>query len=242
MREARPLIKNALMGRGFDEADLDREIYRHIHQSSINVVNPRAAYKGVRKILWNEADRTFRVLSATEMAEIASGRLPQSVQASSSEEQAVTKKAQQIARESLVRDYIARNLDRIEGGLALWNSDYPAVEHPIANRRIDIFARDASNCPVIIELKLHRAHDRVVGQALLYRALVRKYYSVDRVRIILIAERISKELVMASQDVSDIEMFEYQDLRLEGEHEPNLKLMRTTRLASESSLELTESL
>jgi hypothetical protein len=177
MRQARPRIESALSNRGFEPAELHKEIYRHIHQSSINVLRPRSAYKGVRKILWNDDNRTFRLLNKSELADIAASRpSPSLLGHKGSDLMAKSKaRARLIARESLVRDYVANNLSALEPGMKLFESNAPAVEYLIENRRIDILARDASLVPVIIELKLHRAHDRVVGQALLYRALIRRY-------------------------------------------------------------------
>ena len=103
----------------------------------------------------------------------------------------------EFALEAHLRDYLAMNLGTLEKGLGLWSVQPPSVEYQVQNRRIDLLAKDASGLPVVIELKLSKSYDRVIGQALLYRGLVAKYLGVSRVRIILVAGEVSDDLKIA---------------------------------------------
>jgi RecB family endonuclease NucS len=114
-----------------------------------------------------------------------------------------------FALEAHLRDYLVRNLHIIEPGLKLWFTEPPSVEFAIGGRRIDILARDKFDIPVVIELKLDRAYDRVVGQSLLYRGLISNLLKSSTVRIILVAGEISDELKIACSGLPNLEIFEY---------------------------------
>jgi hypothetical protein len=114
--------------------------------------------------------------------------------------------------EAHLRDFLAKNLDVLEKGLTLWpvGGDASAVEFPVGeDRRIDILARDAGARPVVIELKVSRGHEKTIGQALYYRAEIKKLFNVNAVRIIIVAREISPELSAAVGEVSDVLLFEY---------------------------------
>lgn len=116
----------------------------------------------------------------------------------------------EFAYEAHLRDYLAKNLSSLEIGLHLWSpNDKPAIEFQLEGRRIDILARDASEVPVVIELKLSRGHDKTIGQALYYRAKLKQLFSIPKVRIILIAAELTDELRLAASEVSDVDLFEY---------------------------------
>ena len=114
-----------------------------------------------------------------------------------------------FALEAHLRDFLARNLSTLEKGLTLWSLNPPSVEYVVDNRRIDVLAKDIQGNPVVIELKLSKAYDRVIGQALLYQGLVSKKLGIERVRIILVAGEISDELKIASARQLDVLLFEY---------------------------------
>jgi len=114
-----------------------------------------------------------------------------------------------FALEAHLRDYLARNLSILEKGLSLWSNSPPSVEYAIENRRIDVLAKDAEGTPVVIELKLSKSYDRVIGQALLYRGLISKQLSVPRVRIMLVAGEVSNELKIACAGIIDVVLYEY---------------------------------
>jgi hypothetical protein len=125
-----------------------------------------------------------------------------------------TEAGTKFALEEQLRDYLAENLGILEPGLSLWpveNGD--AVEFQVdeqgPSRRIDILAKDRGGLPVIIELKVSRGHEKTIGQALYYRAKIKHRFSVERVRIFIVAAEISPELRAAASEVSDVLLFEY---------------------------------
>jgi len=116
----------------------------------------------------------------------------------------------EFAYEAHLRDYLARNLNLLEPGLALWTgNERGSVEYPIDGRRIDILAKDRDGVPVIVELKLSRGHERTLGQVLYYRGKLKHLLGLPRVRIIMVASEITEELRIASIEVSDVDLFSY---------------------------------
>jgi hypothetical protein len=120
----------------------------------------------------------------------------------------------QFAAERDLHNYLASNLTKIEPGLKLYQSPdgTSGNEYIIDNkgRRIDILALDNTGMPVIIELKVSRGHERVLGQVLYYDAMIKKLLRTEKTRIIIIANQISEELRLASETVKTIELFEYK--------------------------------
>lgn len=127
------------------------------------------------------------------------------------EDDEVVSQGTAFAYEAHLRDFLAEHLEILEKGLKLWplGPDEEAVEYPVAGRRIDIFAQDASGNPVVIELKVSGGHEKVLGQALYYRAKIKELFKVANVRIFVVALKMSEELRLASQEVKDLALFEY---------------------------------
>jgi len=71
---------------------------------------------------------------------------------------------------------------------------------------------DKDNNYVVIELKVSRGYDRVVGQLLRYMAWIRKNHADagQQVRGVIIAREISGDLLLACSEVPDITLYEYQ--------------------------------
>lgn len=111
----------------------------------------------------------------------------------------------QFAYEHNLRDYLARNMDLIERGLEL-----VGIEQDAGGRRIDILGRDTNGCYVVVELKVSRGYDRVVGQLLRYQNWVRRNLSDGRpVRGVIIASEITPDLRLACESLSDVRLLEY---------------------------------
>jgi RecB family endonuclease NucS len=92
----------------------------------------------------------------------------------------------------------------------LWTgSDLGSVEYVIEGGRIDILGKDVAGVPVIVELKVSRGHERVIGQCLYYRAKIKEVMNAAKVRIFVVAQEISPELKLAAQEVRDVTFFEY---------------------------------
>jgi hypothetical protein len=116
-----------------------------------------------------------------------------------------------FAYEEDLRDYLAQTLTILEDGLVLWpvGPDADAVEFPLNGRRIDILAKDKSGIPVVVELKVSRGHEKIIGQTLYYREKVKELFAVDKVRIFIVGREISLELKTAVKGLTDVSLFEY---------------------------------
>ena len=119
----------------------------------------------------------------------------------------------EFAYEKDLQNFLSRNLHLIEPGLKLFEDEgINGIEYPVGGRYIDILAIDKNNNYVVIELKVSRGYDRVIGQLLRYVAWVKKNQTEDgqSVRGIIIAREISEDLVLASDGLLNVELFEYQ--------------------------------
>ncbi len=84
-----------------------------------------------------------------------------------------TKSSSEFAYESDLRDFLGKNLTVIEPGLQLYQQEgITGIEFPVGGRFIDILAVDAEKRLVVIELKVTRGYDRVIGQLLRYMAWI----------------------------------------------------------------------
>jgi len=125
----------------------------------------------------------------------------------------------EFAYESHLRDYLKNNLHIIDPGLQLYRDEedetITGVEFDVGGRRIDILAVDKDKNYVVIELKVSKGYEKVIGQILRYRAWVRKNLASDKViRGIIIAKVITEDLKLAASETKDIELFEY-DLKID---------------------------
>lgn len=118
----------------------------------------------------------------------------------------------EFAYEKDLQNFLAKNLSLIEPSLSLYlEEEISGIEFPVGNRFIDILAIDSKNNFVVIELKVSRGYDRVVGQILRYMAWVRKNHAEEnqKVRGIIIAREISDDLLLACSEINNVELFEY---------------------------------
>ena len=118
----------------------------------------------------------------------------------------------EFAYESDLRDFLAKNPNHIEAGLKLYQDEgITGVEFPAGGRFIDILATDAQKRLVVIELKVSRGYDRVVGQLLRYMGWVEKHHAEpgQGVRGIIVAREISDDLKLACSLVPNVSLYEY---------------------------------
>ncbi len=116
------------------------------------------------------------------------------------------------AYESDLRDYLARNLQVIEPGLSLYEHEgVRGIEYPVGGRYIDILAIDSTGTYVVIELKVSRGYDRVIGQLLRYMGWIGTNLADNpgRVRGVIIARDISSDLKLPCCRVQNVELYEY---------------------------------
>jgi len=119
----------------------------------------------------------------------------------------------QFAYESDLRNYLAKNLYLIEPGLRMYEEEgITGIEFPVGGRFIDILAVDSVGGLVVIELKVSRGYDRVVGQILRYMSWIGKNQADadQRVRGFIVAREITEDLMLACSLVPSITLVEYQ--------------------------------
>lgn len=140
------------------------------------------------------------------------GRKPDEVP----EDTTIDESASEFAYERDLQSFLSKNLQLIEPGLKLYkdieDERITGVEFPAGGRFIDILTIDKNNNYVVVELKVSRGYDRVVGQLLRYMAWVEKHQadSGQSVRGIIIAKEITDDLVLATSRVKDVDLFEYE--------------------------------
>lgn len=191
-----------------------RKIGAYIRACSVNQPVAIKCHPDTSRFLYNVRIGQFEIYKPADHGEFDKSGLPIGL-LSKSVEQAADREASQFepsaefALEAHLRDYLAANLQTLEKGLSLWDNNPPSVECKVENRRIDILAKDADGIPVVIELKVGKSYDRVIGQALLYRGLMAKSLAVKRIRIILVASTVSDELKIATAGLDDVLLVEY---------------------------------
>jgi len=119
----------------------------------------------------------------------------------------------EFAYERDLQHFLAKNLPLIEPGLRLYEEeDITGIEFPVGNRRIDILALDSENGYVVIELKVSRGYDRVVGQLLRYMAWIKKHHADEGqpVRGVIVAREISDDLRLACSELDNVALYEYE--------------------------------
>jgi endonuclease len=117
-----------------------------------------------------------------------------------------------FAFERDLRNYLEKNLQAIEPGLRLYEDDgFNGIEYPVGGRFIDILAVSKSGELVVIELKVSRGYDRVVGQILRYMGWISKNLADGRkVRGIIVAREVSEDLRLAASGLPNISLVEYR--------------------------------
>ncbi|MBX3058011.1 MAG: DUF91 domain-containing protein [Anaerolineae bacterium] len=129
------------------------------------------------------------------------------------EEAAESLMGAEFAYERDLKHFLAKNLTLIEPRLRLFEDEgITGLEFPAGGRFIDILAVDALNNFVVIELKVSKGYDRVMGQLLRYMAWIEQNQAEpnQQVRGIIIAREISADLQLACSRVTGVSLFEYE--------------------------------
>src|SRR5262249_28007468 len=108
--------------------------------------------------------------------DFVAGRAPASESDLDEETTADAQETLEFALEEHLRDFLARNLDRIEPGLRLHAAEgQRGIEYPVDAGRIDLLAIDRTGKYVVFELKLSKGRNRALGQLLYYMGWVDKH-------------------------------------------------------------------
>lgn len=186
----------------------------HLMRLSTNVAsrhqyNPRA--DGSDDVFFKIDSRTFRLYEVgqdpapliTGVSELEGDEL----------EDVEPESTGEFAYEHDLRDFLARNIHLIESDLRLYSDEgMTGVEFPAGGRFIDILAVDANGAFVVVELKVSKGYDRVIGQLLRYMNWIHQNLADpdQLVRGIIIAKRISEDLKLATSRLRDVQLFEYE--------------------------------
>lgn len=120
--------------------------------------------------------------------------------------------AQSFAAETDLRDFLAKNPDRIERGLNVYSEGgRSGVEYAIDGGRIDILAVDKDQRLVVIELKVGRGRNKTIGQLLYYMGWVDQNLANGApCRGMIVAKDISDDLITAVRRVPDVSLRRYR--------------------------------
>ena len=122
--------------------------------------------------------------------------------------------SRKFAFELDLQNYLVQNLGLLEPGLKLYedeDGEFTGVEFPAGQRYIDILAVGTDDAYVVIETKVSRAYDRVVGQILRYMGWIKENLANEAsVRGIIVASEISEDLILATASVENIRLVEYE--------------------------------
>jgi hypothetical protein len=121
--------------------------------------------------------------------------------------------SKEFALEEDLKKWLAINLETIEPGLKLYEEEeITGIEYDVGGRRIDILALDNKNNYVVLELKVSRGYDRVVGQILRYMNWVEENLAEpnQNVRGIIVCREISTDLMLACKNIGNISIYGYE--------------------------------
>src|SRR3989344_3153189 len=122
-----------------------------------------------------------------------------------------SEQALEFALEAHLRDFLAKNLDRIEPGLRLHASpENRGVEFPVDAGRIDLLAVDRNGKYVVIELKLSQGRSKTLGQLLYYMGWVDQHLGNGPCRGFIIASEMTEDLAVAVARGPGVSLAQYR--------------------------------
>ena len=159
-----------------------------------------------------ETERRRYLRIKMQYEEFLAGRGPELSAESEAERASDRADALEFALEAHLRDFLARNLDRIEAGLRLYeSSERNGIGFPIEGGRIDLLALDSNQKYVVIELKLSQGRNKTLGQLLYYMGWVDQRIGMDHApcRGLIIASQITEDLSVAVSRAPGISLAKY---------------------------------
>src|SRR5207249_220152 len=112
-----------------------------------------------------------------------------------------------IPPERILEEFLARSPESIEPGLRV-----EARQLVTPAGRLDLLCRDTEDRYVVVELKIVRGTDQVIGQLLRYMGWVKEHYATEEVRGIVVALNKDERLDYAIKAVAGIEAKEFKFL------------------------------
>lgn len=194
----------------------DGTIYAHLNRMSINAKsrvhhNPKP---GEDDLFFQIDPKHFRLYNPLNDPEpIYTRVVGNAPQAEDEMQEEPLQGAPEFAYEKDLQNYLAKNLHLVEPGLKLFVDDgINGLEFPVGGRFIDILATDRDGNFVVIELKVSKGYDRVVGQLLRYMAWIKKNQAEEgqAVRGVIVARHISEDLLLACSGIQGVKLFEYE--------------------------------
>lgn len=119
----------------------------------------------------------------------------------------------EFAYEADLKNYLSKNLSLLEPGLTLYEDEgIKGIEFPAGGRFIDLLGVGQDDSLVVIELKVSRGYDRVVGQLLRYIGWIKENLAEEsqKVRGVIVARSISDDLTLACRDLPNVHLLEYE--------------------------------
>jgi hypothetical protein len=147
----------------------------------------------------------------TQYEEFLSGRAPEPTGGVDADSAAEREETLEFALEAHLRDFLARNLERIEPGLRLYETaERKGIEYPVEGGRIDLLALDRRDNYVVIELKLSQGRNKTLGQLLYYMGWVDQHLGESPCRVYIIASEITEDLSVAVSRVPGVNLAKYR--------------------------------
>lgn len=157
------------------------------------------------------AEGQSNIAFSLQLKEEYSQFLERAEEESESEVGAASEEGVKFALELHLRDFLAKNLEKIERGLTLYRSNETiGVEFPVDGGRIDILAIDKNGKPVVIELKLSQGRNKVLGQILYYMSWIDRNLGLGNSRGVIIANEIYPDLQLAASRAPGVELAVYK--------------------------------
>ena len=158
-----------------------------------------------------EKKRRFYRRIKKRYEDFLAGRTPEQETGDETEGTPDPEQAVEFALEAHLRDFLARNPEKIEPGLRLHSSEESTgVEFPVDGGRIDLLAVDRTGKYVVIELKLSQGRNKTLGQILYYMAWVDKTLGNGPCRGYIIASDIGDDLALAVALVPRVSVAKYR--------------------------------
>lgn len=192
-------------------------ITAHLTRMSVNMKG-RHSHKlksdGSDDLFYQIDSRRFRLYEpARDSSQVSADSVQSVTSEDDNDDEVGVVESSEFAYEHDLRDYLAKNLGLVEPGLTLYCEDgLSGIEFPVGGRYIDILAVDSEGGLVVLELKVSKGYDRVIGQLLRYIGWIEQNLAEpkQRVRGMIVAKNITTDLILACSRVTDVKLLEYE--------------------------------